>query len=427
MVALCLHHRIARQHQKKTSILRDLDNAGDPLLVVQDVDADGAESNAEMAALDSTSTMKNHSLRQSQGGQLPQRRGPLSFEEKLQTYLVMPLATLLIGYLGPSIFAAGSNMLYELTFDVSKEGGTPTQTPSPQQLQSSPIPGLQLLQQEDGSLQWSPVPVVVIACASASLFASLVAWLGFKVISSSVFNTQVSLPPIAAVASQGDDLASTEPNGTRFTPKGGSPPSIAYVTTYSIFFDAARELANPLGRAYFFEDVVVSIVINVLSSVPVGTTGGCTAFGVTILLCGLLHLAYLVRYRPYDSQVELGFAFVNGVVILALAVASIGNIYTPAVWTPVVSGTLITSSSVFFVQSLVLGAMAYFKWSKKKYYQTVVLQDGAPPPRLMPTTTPAVAIGSPPTAAQGRQPVQDTLGESMPQHNPLLMSIGPDS
>jgi hypothetical protein len=87
-----------------------------------------------------------------------------------------------------------------------------------------------------------------------------------------------------------------------------------------MFADGCTDARRQILRVFFFEDVIASSLMAVVAGVmPEGEQ--CTLMAVLMLVIAAAHAAYVTFLRPYDDNVENGFAIVIGFGQIALASA----------------------------------------------------------------------------------------------------------
>lgn len=135
------------------------------------------------------------------------------------------------------------------------------------------------------------------------------------------------------------------------------PHSMA-VESFGTLFEGARAPEALIVRVYYLEELLVSIVLQCIGGIRPGS-GECGPVAGSMTLVAALHLAYVVIVRPYADRLELLFAVLASVLLLALTlVAVVSTIagHLPGILTAL--GVILLIQNVFFFVQLGVMAVA---------------------------------------------------------------------
>lgn len=121
-------------------------------------------------------------------------------------------------------------------------------------------------------------------------------------------------------------------------------------------------------RWYVFEDLAFAAACGVVGGWEPQTQSSCQYVGMCLGLAGIAHTGFLVRYRPYQSRLDLAFALLNGVGVIfvaALAVATASN--------EIVDTAAIVQTLIFIAQPpITLAVSLRSKRARKRILQEIV-------------------------------------------------------
>ena len=141
----------------------------------------------------------------------------------------------------------------------------------------------------------------------------------------------------------------------------GSSPSVRdrlREGVWSVFHEGSRDGSVLKLRMYFFEDLAVAVGLGALSGIHPTTILGCRAVAASMLVLGMVHLAYIVVVRPHAGRVDLAFAVGNAVVVSVIGVGVVIIVFLELRSAVEPLGyLLIAVDALVFVQLVVLGVI----------------------------------------------------------------------
>ena len=152
------------------------------------------------------------------------------------------------------------------------------------------------------------------------------------------------------------------------------PSSPCFIEKYGFAFDGARDLLNSAHRCIYVEDLLVSLLMGIVSGVRPSANSDCRGVSVALFIVTAFHFAYLVKFCPFRSKLELLMSFINGIIQLLMGlVCSYITLFSPTNSSAFVAflGLLaFMQNSVFFVQAAVLAAWAIVRARRNRQQES---------------------------------------------------------
>lgn len=141
-------------------------------------------------------------------------------------------------------------------------------------------------------------------------------------------------------------------------------PRPPYRLALLAFFDACRDPLRVPLRLYFCEDILVSSLMMIISSVKPREQGACVFVGAAMVAVAVGHVTYLVALRPYYTVVDAGFAVIHATVQLTMCVCGLTSIFNDDA--TVALGYLILVETVLFtIQTFLTIAFSIYNMKRK--------------------------------------------------------------